>query len=316
MVRLLKFGPLAAMVFSILACSLFTPASPVPGPVVTIAIQAPTEISTSTSPAAATDTPAAELATATQAPLSTTTMAATVLSSPSQPAATPSIVPTQSVNQLNACLNTLPSDMPTVEQGVTSGNTEGAHPLVSCDNFFDNTNGWDVGDWNGTYTQGLETLQAGVLSLGGTSKGGGIHYDYPANLGKLSNFALVVNAQFLSGPSTTKIAIMYRDNDTDYYMFEVSNTTYELSLYQNSTWTNLITPQPLPSGTDFTTQPGWIVVDVAGNVHTFYIDNQQVDMITDSSLSSGYVDIEIDLAASANGTQSKIAFYHFLLRGE
>ncbi len=317
--KLSKLIATSVMLISVLACSVsarITPSStPPPKPTaqptntrLVQATEAPTEVqATSTSPSQPTKTKVAP-----KAATPTPTLAGRVTSTTGPTRTTP---PTLSASALQACLDALPGNMPTVEQMVTSGNTQGAHPLVLCDNFADNSNGWSVGDFNGNYVQGTESIAKGVMHWQGIAPNGGVWYDFSSNSPTVSDFAVVVSARILDGPPDTTVGIFYRSDGDQFYLFEVSATQYDLYLFYSGKWEELIAPKPVPAGFDLASKNGWIVVDVVGNLHTFYLDNGQVDMFTDSRLTSGQVGVGMDLATDPN-VKGNIEFYHFVLRGE
>jgi hypothetical protein len=233
-----------------------------------------------------------------------------------RPSATDTKVPpTRSVSQLDACLKALPSDLPTAMQMITSGSTQNAYPLAVCDNFIDNTNEWDAGDFNGTYVTGVSTVGDGAYTWQGTSNDGAVWYEFPPSGPSTTDFAIVVSARILAGPEGTKIGIFYRSDGDNYYLFSVSRTTYELYILFNDEWEELIPAKPVPPDFDVTTNPGWIAVDVVGSLHTFYLNNEQVEMFTDDRIPQGEVGIGMELEANAD-VQAKVEFYHFILRGE
>jgi hypothetical protein len=225
------------------------------------------------------------------------------------------LTPTASADQLNACVNALPANMPTAMQMITSGNTQGGHPLVACDNFADNNNGWSLGDYSGKYVSGNTSIANGAFKWDGIAPNGAVWYDYPSTALSVKKLAIVVNARIIAGPADTYIGIFYRDDSDNFYLFKVNSKEFKLSIFYSGEWEELIPLTPVPAGFTVTDAPGWIAVDVVGDLHTFYLDNDQVGMFTDNRLQAGIIDIGIDLDTNATD-RTKVEFYHLVLRGE
>jgi len=211
-------------------------------------------------------------------------------------------------------MNALPADMPGTVKQMATGTSQDAHPLVACDNFIDNSNGWSIGNWNGSYVQGDESIKDGVMGWQGVSADGGVWYDFPESSPSISDFTLTISARILKSPSTTQIGIFYRYDGDNFYMVSVSPSMYQFYLFDNGQWQNLTDPKPFPASFNDTSNPGWITLEVKGDTHTLYFNNEHVDSIQDNSLTSGTVGLGLDLDASQD--QGGIEFYHFILRGE
>jgi hypothetical protein len=208
--------------------------------------------------------------------------------------------------------------MPVAMEMMSSGNTQNAHPLLVCDNFVDNTNGWEEGEFNGDYvTSGSSSIEGGAYFWRGYSNDGAVWYEFPPNGGVVSDFAVVVDARILTGPEGTKVGIYYRYNESsdNFYLFSVSRTEYEVYIYYEGDWEELISSTPVPEGFDIDAGDAWIAVDVVGDLHTFYINNESVAMWTDDRISSGEVGIGMELEANPD-VEASADFYHFVLRGE
>jgi hypothetical protein len=229
------------------------------------------------------------------------------------------IPPTRSASQLDECINALPvASMPVAMEMMSSGNTQNAHPLLVCDNYVDNTNGWEEGEFNGDYvTSGSSSIEGGAYFWRGYSNDGAVWYEFPPNGGVVSDFAVVVDARILTGPEGTKVGIYYRYNESsdNFYLFSVSRTEYEVYIYYEGDWEELISSTPVPEGFDIDAGDAWIAVDVVGDLHTFYINNESVAMWTDDRISSGEVGIGMELEANPD-VEASADFYHFVLRGE
>ena len=227
---------------------------------------------------------------------------------------TPTKGPTLSPEQFKTCMSALPVDMPATVKQMANGAAQGALPLVACDNFIDNSNGWSVGSWNGTYVQGVESLKDGVLGLKGVSADGGVWYDFPQASPNMSDFTLVIDARILNSPAATQVGIFYRYDGDNFYMASVSATMYEFYLFQNGDWVKLLDATPFPASFDDSTKPGWITLEVKGDTHTLYFNNERVDSIQDNRLTFGNVGVGIEL--DSGSVQTTVEFYHFILRGE
>jgi hypothetical protein len=307
---------LMSMFSSLLACSLFTPGGLSPS---TTSPESTSAAAMKTKVISASQTSPKPEATEVAAPTKTPIPAVATL----PPDASPSVVvptkatqpPTVPADQLNACLNALPVDIPPVVQMVTSGNTQGAHPLLVCDNFTDNNNGWSLGDYNGKYVTGNTTIANGAYHWDGIAPDGAVWYDYASTNPPVNDFSIAINSRIISGPADTYIGIFYRDDNENFYLFKVNSKEFKLSIFYQGEWEELIPLTPVPDGFTVTDAPGWIIVDVVGDIHTFYLNNDQVGMFTDSRLTAGIIDIGIDLDANATD-RTLVEFYHLVLRGE
>lgn len=194
-------------------------------------------------------------------------------------------------------IDSLPSWGGVIGRGPASA-SEHWEVLIS-DAFNDNSNDWDVGpleDSENFWITSNAAIGNGVYHIEGKANQDVVWWVYP-DIRSVSNFHLSVRLRLVSGARDGEVGVVFRlSGDGDrYYRFYISPRLqeYTLDLYYDGEWTTLIeatyTPAILPND--------WNKVEVEANgAHfSFWINDQYITDVYDSTLDRGKVGITIGL---------------------
>ncbi len=181
-------------------------------------------------------------------------------------------------------------------------------PIVLFDTFDDNQSEWIDGEIDDEYSTIQVTIN-GVYKWEATAKQGFAWRVWPES-DLTTDFYLAVDAQNLGNNIEAQYGLIFRENDGDYFYWEIIDTqNFRFFFYQNE-WVELI-----PSTYTEAIQPGEInhlVVLSENDEFQFWINDQYVGQASGSVPSSGKAGVAIGL--SYNGEESTIVFDNFELR--
>jgi hypothetical protein len=172
-------------------------------------------------------------------------------------------------------------------------NTPGFTPVIK-EEFNSNRNDWTEGTLSDEYGTATYTINGSYLWE--------ITADKPVNqkswalkAPNLSDFTINVDATHESGAENASYGILFRVVDTDnLYYFSISDVGYYyVGLLQDGNWTTLIDWKE----TALINVNGLNQLKVVGNgdEFIFYINNQEVDNLTDSTFDNGTGGLAIEL---------------------
>jgi len=175
--------------------------------------------------------------------------------------------------------------------------------VVLRDSFNDNTNSWSTKEYTNEWITAARNVTQGKYRWEMTAHKG-VFSSITADPDAVNDFYLSVDAQKLSGPSDTSMALMFRKDGDDKYVFLIRDDRYKLSIQQGGEWSTLISwtnTSVLRSG-----RANTLAVVGEGSHFTLYINDTFVDEIDNSQLSSGKVGLGVEL----NDTDDK-GIYEF-----
>lgn len=245
----------------------------------------------------ASPTPVAQLiVTSTAQPTATSMSSPTAASSPTSvssptPANTPTLSPT-----------VVPTTVATASPTVSSAADRpwANWPSVLSDSFASNTNGWNVKDRTSNRLTTKETLGTGKIHIEAQATQGTESERYPTGPSVADSY-IEVTATQQSGPSTARYGLIFRldPSSSDDYFFSVADDgTFRVSLYQGG-WTNLLDPSK--SSAIQPGKPNRLGVLAQGGHLVFYVNDQQVGAVDNSTLAKGVPGLAFELDANTQG---------------
>jgi hypothetical protein len=179
------------------------------------------------------------------------------------------------------------------------------------DSFYDNGNDWAVGDSTGEYADMIWTLGDGIYRWEGYAFRGFIWWVYPS-MDDLYDFYVAADLEPISGPANLEQGIMFRHNDDNqYYVFEIdANQEYAVFYYDSAEWYELWPWSYSPALV--AGQPNRLAVLGRGDEFLFYINDQLVAEVADSSVLVGKAGLIVGL--SNEGDEAIWEFSNFELR--
>jgi hypothetical protein len=128
----------------------------------------------------------------------------------------------------------------------------------------------------------------------------------------VSDFTLAVEAQRKNGPQNSSYGVVFRVvDDQNFYFFAISDVgQYYVSKQIDGQWITLIDWTETPA--ILNGQVNTLSVTAIGNQFTFFINGEQVNIINDDAISSGYGGLSIELYTA--GDQATFAFDNFEMK--
>jgi len=127
----------------------------------------------------------------------------------------------------------------------------------------------------------------------------------------LSDFHLSAEARRVSGPIDAPYGVSFRDDDSNYYYFKISDDgNFRVALYYNGKWETVISWT-----TTSTIHPGEanrLAVRGEGSHLTFYINGAQVGEADDSRVGAGTAGVALEL--NDPGDEAIFEFDNFEVR--
>jgi len=183
-------------------------------------------------------------------------------------------------------------------------------PLLLLDTFDDNQNEWIDGEIDDEYANILVTIDGTYTWEVNAAKQGFTWRVWPT-IDELSDFYLTVDVQNLSDNADAQYGLIFRNQEDDYYYFEVRDGQYfRFFLYESYQWKEL-----LPYTYSDAIRPGEInhlSVVSQDDRFTLWINDQFVGEATGSSPVQGQVGVIIGLAYE--GEKAFIIFDNFEVR--
>jgi serine/threonine protein kinase len=197
----------------------------------------------------------------------------------------------QSYNATATAQNAVPTSTPTIVYS-----SDPLHPEwnVVFNDTFDNGSSWNIGPQSNEWWHGSVDVTNDRLRWEATAFQGFVIYSAPS-LPTYQDFVLKVDAKQVSGAPVARYGVYFRNNSSDdkyYFSIDGHDQSYSLYTWQNNIWTNLIWSYDQSILSDNYNE---IVVSTAGTLLTFFINGSQIDQITDSTLSNGWLGLAIEL---------------------
>ncbi len=179
-------------------------------------------------------------------------------------------------------------------------------PTPFSDNFKDTSNGWGTGDLGDDWGTARRSVANGrYVWVVAATKDRDLFRSGPPAMRPISDFSYSLRCQRVSGSPAVYCGMMFRFSQANYYAFEVNdNQNYAFYLHHNGEFTTLIAPTH--SDVIYAGEANRLTVVAAGSDMTLFINDQLVDVVNDSTLTSGIVGVVVDL--KSKGDQGTYVF--------
>ncbi len=208
-----------------------------------------------------------------------------------------------------------PTSTPTVTQTFTPSLTPTQSyldwPVVLSDSFDDGTHGWYEGTDTDEYVKSVVVISDGQYLFDVTAFKP-FFWSLPPTIKNLSDFYLTVDMENKTGPASADYGLAFRMNSGNKYYFAIAaeDQMYSFQVMNNNEWTTLI--EWTSASQINTSGSNQVGVLAKGASFTFFINDETVDQIDDTTLKTGKVGIGLSLAKA--GDKMQIAFDNFEVR--
>ncbi len=182
-------------------------------------------------------------------------------------------------------------------------------PLVLRDTFDDNANNWSVQDFDNEWMITTRRVSDGKYRWKVTARKG-VLTSITADAEPVDDFYLSVDAKIVNAPADSTAGLIFRNTDSDKYVFLIKDNRYTALMRKNDIWTTLIpwtVTTALQAG-----QSNKLTIVGEGSHFSFYINETFVDEAQDSEFTSGKVGLGIELHQADE--QGSYEFDNFELR--
>jgi len=185
-------------------------------------------------------------------------------------------------------------------------------PVVLCDTFFTNPNGWATGSNDNSFVTVNGYIANGKYHWDWKSKVNIVSHEIPRFAKSVSDFYLTLEGQRVGGEGEVPYGVVFRYDGTNYYFLkiEAENQAFSVELLYQGQWKIL---------TDWTRTsairpnlPNRLTIRAEGSHFILYINDEQVHAWDDSTLSKGTAGIAIHIFNP--GDTAVFDFTHFELR--
>ncbi len=184
--------------------------------------------------------------------------------------------------------------------------------LVLYDTFDSNVNNWEMGETSYTGAKTTRSISNGKYRWDAKAITSGFNDKATPRMSAVSDFYVAAEVRRVSGPTSGACGILFRIYDYEnLYYFWVNGDGYTgFNMLSNNQWA---TPKYFGSISAFTPNgTNALAVRATGTHFAFYINDQYVGEVYDSTLSSGTVGLAIDLYNA--GDTAIFEFDNFELR--
>ncbi|MGB7538877.1 MAG: hypothetical protein WBM17_10075 [Anaerolineales bacterium] len=184
-----------------------------------------------------------------------------------------------------------PTVTPSPTEAITADLSYPDWPVVLSDSFDDNRNQWFEGEYENDSVKGNISIENGKYRIDLTAEEAftwWVTQDFPpADVIRLEDFFISVEARKMEGPGDLEFGIMFRYWNTDQYVFTINadHQDYSFRVYAEGQWTTLIDRAEcaaiVPDGSNR------IAVLGKGSVFSFFINGECVHQAEDDTLKAG-----------------------------